>query len=313
MPVFSTLAPVFLIVALGAVLIQTGFVHRDLFNHTNRLVYWVGLPALLFYKTAEIPSDLGEVVKIVIVLSAGLAGCLLLGYIVSLVWRMPAVIRGTFVQGAFRGNLAYVGLPVVLYAISGSESAGEGIAFLAIAPLIPLYNFAAVLVLSEGRGKSAADEEKGGGAMAGVLWRILTNPLIIACVAGLLYSMAGLKLPAFVSRTCEAIGQMALPLALLGIGATLTFGAVKGVTGKSLAAASIKTLGAPLFGFMVASALQLSSLEMRIALLYLACPTAVTSYVMAQQMGGDDRLATGIVVVSTLMSAVSLWLVLVLT
>lgn len=310
MPVFSTLAPVFLIVAVGVVLIQSGFLPRSLFNQTNRLVYWVGLPALLFYKTAELPSELGEVLKIVGVLSAGLIGCLVLGYMVSVVWRMPPVTRGTFVQGTFRGNLAYVGLPVVLYALSNSESAGEGVAFLAIAPLIPLYNIAAVIVLSEGRRHSEDGISGAGKEIGRVLRRILTNPLIIACVAGLLYSFTEFGLPLFVSRTCEAIGQMALPLALLGIGGTLTFGAVRGVAMKSIIAAGIKTFGAPAIGFLAANALELSSIEMRVALLYLACPTAVTSYVMAHQMGGDDRLATGIVVVSTLMSAVSLWLVL---
>ncbi|MFO7822093.1 MAG: AEC family transporter, partial [Lentisphaeria bacterium] len=266
-----------------------------------------GLPALLFYKIAEASPDLSNVLNIVLVLIAGMIGGIIIGYIVSLLWGLTVEMRGTFVQGAFRGNLAYVGLPVVLYTIESSGMAGDGMAFLAIAPLIPLYNFASVFVLTAGRRGKNSTLTVHIGKLA---FKIVTNPLIIACLAGLGYSLSGFGMPLFLHRTCATIGQMALPLALLGIGASLSFDTVKGKVRESITASLIKTGGAPLCGFFVGTALQLSSLEMRVALLYLACPTAVASYVMAQQMNGDDCLAAGIVVVSTIFAVFSLWAVL---
>ena len=307
MHVLTILAPVFLVVILGLFLRQTGFASYSFFQQTNKLVYWVGLPALLFYKTADAPPEFGNVLNIVVVLVAGMVGCIIAGYTVSFLLGLSVEDRGTFVQGTFRGNLAYVGLPIVLYTIEASDIAGNGMAFLVIAPMIPLYNFASVFVLTAGRRSEGSTRKD---HIRKLTLKIVTNPLIIACLAGLLYSLTGLGIPLFLYRTLEAIGQMALPLALLGIGATLSFDTVKGEVRESIAASIIKTAGAPLIGFLVGSALQLSSVEMRVALLYLTCPTAISSYVMAQQLKGNDRLAAGIVVVSTVVAAFSLWTVL---
>lgn len=307
MHVLTILAPVFLVVTIGFFLRKTGFASYNFFKQTNKLVYWIGLPALLFYKTAGAPPELGDVLNIVLVIIAGMAGCIVVGYLVSFLMGLSVEARGTFVQGAFRGNLAFVGLPIVLYTIETADVAGDGMAFLVLAPLIPLYNFASVFVLTAGRKKEGSTLKSHFRTLA---FKIVTNPLIIACLAGLAYALIGVDIPLVLYRTCEAIGQMALPLALLGIGATLSFDTVKGKAQESIPAALIKTAGAPLVGFLASSALQLSTLEMRVALLYLACPTAVASYVMAQQLNGDDRLAAGIVVVSTILSAASLWTVL---
>jgi predicted permease len=112
----------------------------------------------------------------------------------------------------------------------------------------------------------------------------------------------GWKLPTPVRQTCATIGDMVTPLALLGIGASLTFSTLREHATNATVASLVKVVGAPLLGLLVASWLGLSRPELRMALIFLACPTAAASYVMAQQLGSDDGLAANTIVLSTLLS-----------
>jgi predicted permease len=135
---------------------------------------------------------------------------------------------------------------------------------------------------------------------------VMTNPLFIACVAGgiCLYFLP--PLPLFISRSCEAVGAISLPLALIGIGGVMVQSRVAGSGVASLAASLIKVAVSPLVGLWAAHLVGLGANETKIALLLLACPTAVTSYVVAEQLGGDEKLSAAIIVVSTFLSIISL-------
>ncbi len=312
MEILNTLAPLALLIGLGVVLRRTRFVPPELFRQTNRLVYWIGLPALLFYKTAQETDQAGAAMRIFAVLLGATAGCVVLAYLVAWALRLRGRSVGAFVQGAYRGNLAYVGLPVVLYSLAESLPGGDhsdAMAAVAIAPLIPIYNALAVIVLLVGRGR----ERSASGWWRKVIVGIVTNPLVLACVAGLLYAQTPLGLPKLVERTCMALGQMSLPLALLSIGATLTLRSLRGSAGPAVVAATIKVAVAPLLGFALAAQLALPPLHTRIALLFLACPTAVMSYVMSEQLGSDGELSAKIVAVSVLGALPALAVILLVT
>ena len=98
-----------------------------------------------------------------------------------------------------------------------------------------------------------------------------------------------------------------------GIGAALTFKTLRSYWAGATLSAAIKVFAAPLIGLLLARWLALSSAEMRMALIFLACPSATVTYIMAQQMGADDGLAANIVVLSTLLALPSLAVVLTLT
>lgn len=312
MYVINTLAPVFLVILLGAVLQLTGFLSPQLTRESNRLVYWVGLPCLLFNQTAQAEIAGGSALRISSVIVAGAVGCIAIAYLISRLLRLSGPSEGAFVQAAFRGNLAFIGLPVVSYALSQAPASSgvaslsveqlQSLAVLSFAPLVPLYNAAAVVVLVVGSRRSQH--------WLSLLRPVTTNPLLIACVVGLSWSLTGLALPLWLSNTCRTVGQMSLPLALLGVGVSLVTTKIRGQVALSVLAALVKVAGAPLLGVFVANWLGLSTLERTIALLYLACPTAIVSYVMAQQLGGDDALASSTIVFSTLLSAVTLAIVL---
>ena len=299
--VLNTLAPVFLLIALGAILRRARLLSGEALGGMGWLVFWIALPALLFREIASARRFGFEQASIFVILLAGMAACILAGYGLARVLRIPRPKVGTFVQAAYRGNLAYIGLPVVLYAFTSvaGEAAGRTAqqdATVALAPLIPLYNVTAVIVLLAGQHKLSA------AALRRMGWQILINPLILSCVAGLAWAIAGLRLPMAIDNTLRILGQVAGPLALLSVGAAIATTRISGEVLYTSVAVALKVLIAPLVGYAVAMLLGAPARQTFIALLLLACPTAVAAYIMAEQMHGDSPLAAQTVVISTLAS-----------
>lgn len=310
----NILLPLFAVIALGAILRGAGFAPPGFFREMNRLVYWVAIPCFLFYKTAEATLEGVSAVRVSAVVLAGMLGAIGLGYLAAWALHLPRTQTGAFVQGGYRGNLAYVGLPVALMALSAggapAEPGLEAAAVITVALSIPAYNIAAISILVGSR-------EGGAGQfmprIRQLLLRLGTNPLLISCLAGLGVLAFGWRLPAALRETCKTIGDMTTPLALLGIGATLTFGSLRAYWRTAGLATLVKLVGSPLIGLLCAALLGLSAGERGVALIFLASPTAAASYVMAQQLGADDLLAANIIVVSTVLSALALGVVLALT
>ena len=307
--ILNILAPVLLIVLLGWALARTGFASRETFQQVNRLTYWFGLPALLVHRIAAASPNFGDVTGLLAVLTLTTLLGAAAGWTVAWLLRLPQGSVGTFVQGVFRGNLAFVGLPVVLYAFSGSGSAGaESSALLTFGPAVVLYNVLAVLVL-------LASSQRGGGkdVLRWTLYGLISNPILLACLLGLSLSLSGIELPHLVARTLSALGQMALPLALICIGGSLYWTEVRGQLGWAAAGASMKVALLPATGLLLAWALGLSPEHTRIVGILLACPVASASYLLATQMKGDGGLASSMIMMSYLMGVPALVLVLVVT
>lgn len=301
MYVVNTLGPLLALIALGAALRGWRFATPGFFREINRLLYWIALPALLFYQTAEATIQGEAALRVILVLVAVTGVCIGLGYLAARLIRLPGSAVGAFIQGAYRGNLAYVGLPVVLLALAapnGQPAPGDSsLAVLSLAFLIPIYNLIAVIVLLASR----PAEPRSAQPARRMLLAIVTNPLILACLAGLIFVLFRWKLPPVVRQTCVALGQMSTPLALLGVGATLTLVSLRDKLIPAAAATLIKVVAAPVAGYLVGLRMGLTPAELRVALILLATPTATASYVMAEQLGSDEKLAGAIIVLSTLL------------
>ena len=306
MIILTTLVPLFVLIFLGTFLCRVGFVSDEFFRGTNRLVYFVGVPAMLFYKIAGARIEGEAVARLFVVLVGATLIAASVAYGVAWAIKVPWRSVGAFVQGAYRGNTAYIGLTVVLFALAAADGSAdpavEALGVLAVAALIPFYNIGAVVVLL------ASQEDLSGlrRRVPELIKRIATNPLLLSCAAGIIYSVSGLPLPAPVGRTLSMLAQMSLPLALLGIGSGMKLGTLRHGLLPNVAASLVKVAVAPLAGILLAQWVPLTPAEYRIAIVYLAAPTAVASYVMAEQLGGDASLAANIVVMTTLFSMVSL-------
>ncbi|MGD9109886.1 MAG: AEC family transporter [Phycisphaerales bacterium] len=310
MEVINTVLPVFVIIATGALLHRFNFFSADFVKEVNKLVFWVGLPALLFGKIASAEYNYRLAGETFLVVLAGMFCCIVAAYIVALLFRMPAPKIGAFVQGAFRGNLYFIGLVLIIYSFADclpeTSAHAENITVLVLAFIIPVYNIVSVVILLIGTQK--LDRY----VSLRLTKQIIANPLFLACVAGIIYPHIFPPLPLAIDRSLNAIGQISLPLALIGIGATLVRRKIAGHSLYAFVATVIKIVVAPLVGIVVASWLNLGEYETKIAVLLLACPTAATSYVMAEQLGADERLSAAVVVLSTVLSIFSLSIVVLL-
>lgn len=305
--IVNILAPVFLVILLGWVLARSGFLPGQALADLNRLSYWVGLPALLFYRIGTAQPEVQGVTGLLLVCTLATLLAIVVAALGAVALRMPGRSYGTFIQGVFRGNLAFIGLPVVLYAFEGAGAGAEDSALLVFGPLVVLYNVLAVVVLVFSGGGS------GRGLIRPALYGLVTNPILISSLAGVLLAVSGWTMPDMAERTLGAVGQMALPLALICIGGTLYTTRIQGSLGWAVAGAMMKVALVPAMGYGLAQAFGLSDEHTRIAMILLACPTASVSYVLARQLRGDEGLAASIVVLANVLAVPALAVVLAVT
>lgn len=306
MYVLNSLMPVFLIIALGKLLRRTGFFSDELAKGLNRLTYWVALPALLLDKITNATFNSGDVTRISVLLIAATCGSALVGYLTALLLRFKSRSAGAFIQGAARSNNAFIGLPVILYSMRLTPGV-EALATVALAPAIVFYNILSISVLLAYSDRTQQSRSQ---MIRLFIKQLLSNPLLISCVIGLLLNFCGIHFPAAIQRSLSALGGASLALALLSIGTALSFKGIGNGLLHSLTASGIKVFVQPLMGLGLALLWKLPPVERQILLIYLACPTAVVSYVLADIFDSDKELAAHIIVVSTLLSAVSLTAVL---
>ena len=305
--IVNSLAPVFLVMALGWVLRSRRFLSVTTLQDMARLTYWVALPCLLFSEIAAANPLFGEAGRVFFVMATATGLGAVIGYGLARLLAIPRAAIGTFLQAAFRGNLAFVGLPVIIYASAAAgqnAAAAKATAVVVMGPMVALYNVAAVLALLLSRSRLSRQ------ALNQAFEELKINPLLLSCLAGVVFTALNWELPPLVGRTLTALGQMSLPLALLCIGGSLVSMRVRGKLSWSLGAVVAKLFLLPLLGYAVAHLCGLSVQGTRIALILLACPTASVSYILVSQLGGDKPLASGAILISTLLAALPLAVIL---
>ena len=292
MALLETILPIFVVIGLGLLAAQRGYLPAGFLGPANRLVYHLAIPAMIFGAIAG--GSLRHqfhLPVLTVTLATVAAGFLVAGAVAGRL-TLDRAGRASFRQCAFHGNLGYIGLAVVYFYLGGDALARASI--LAGFVMI-LQNLLAVVALSAG----------GEVGLARRLHRVAANPVIIASMLGIGFSAAGIRLPAVVARSLAIVGQMALPLALLVIGATLSPKQIRAAIVPSLVASAIK------LGVMPGLALafwKLSAMPPEHylpALILLASPTATVAYVMGREMGGDPDLSGAAISLSTLLSALS--------
>lgn len=299
------LFPVFGLMLLGGSLRQLGFVDSAMETSLNRFCYFLALPTFIVTKLATAPPLGAETLRISVALQAVTLAVWLLGLAAAPLFRVSKRSRGTFTQAGYRGNLAYVGLPVLAFALSDATPEEQNLAgaeaMLVIGSVVLLYNLLGVVSLEWDR-----RHEQGGSPLKNCLIATLKNPLVIACVLGLSWQFSGIPFPDLLGHMSGPVGATAFPLALIAIGSRIRglrlghFGLpILGV----LLLKNVLTLG---LAVLAAHLLHLEGTRGLILLILSATPTAVATYVIVDQLEGDrDLIASGIAV-TTLFSMLSL-------
>jgi len=294
--ILTIVLPVFAVIGLGTLLRRWQMIDQPFIHQTNRLVFFVALPLLLFYKIGSADFLASFNGRLVLCSMLGLLVAFAGAYAWGLLRGYPPAILGSFCQGAFRGNLAYVGLAMVFnaYGEEGLTRAGLLMGF-----LVPLLNLLAIsALLLPQRNRSAAGK---------VSWlrQLALNPLIIASLLGVAWSFLKVPMPLLLERTLHIATGMALPLALLAIGASFSLEKLRGDLLVAFFATGIKLAWLPLLTALLLRLAGVDGLDFAIGVLIAGTPAATANYILAHQLGGDPELSGSIVMMSTLASCLS--------
>ena len=289
---FAVTGPIFILVLLGLVLKRWGFIDDTFVTMSSRLVFSLCLPVLLFTTITSI--DMATTLALD-VLGFSVAGTVLtfaLSWLVALLWVRPRIDRGVFVQASFRSNLGVVGLALCANAY-GKE--GLALASLLMAAMTVLFNILSVVVLAYYNAARAI-------SWRGVLVDILRNPLIVAIVLALLVNFVQLPIPAVLKSTGAYLGSLALPLALLGTGASMNLKALRHSSSVTVLCLLLKTLLLPALITWLAWWLGYRDVNLGVLFLLFMSPTATASFIMVKSMGGNEALAANLIMTTTLVS-----------
>ena len=289
--------PLFLLMALGYVIKLTGMMNETSVKQVNKVIFKIFLPLLVFCNIYN--TELAESFNSHLLLY-GVAGVLIqfvLSLCLAVLLEKDNSQRGVMLQGMFRSNFVLFGIPIST-ALFGDTAAG--LASILIAVIIPLYNVLAVISLELFNGKKPN--------LGKILIGIITNPLIIGSVLGIVFVVLKLSIPKPIYDTITDLSSIATPLAFVILGASFSFGDVRRYIKNVLIVLSAKLLVFPALFLGIALLLGFRGAPLAVLLTVFGAPIAVSSFTMAQQMGGDDKLAGQLVVVSSIFSIGTMFL-----
>lgn len=300
--ILTTIVPIFAIIILGWVSHRRGFIPKDFIGPANSLVFYMAIPAMVFNSVAKASLKTHfDFTVLILTLCA-----VVLGYAAA--WGLGALNGlqggklGTYIQSSFHGNLGYIGLAVAYYYLGQEGFVKTSILLGAMMILQNLLSVLALTVNSENR-----SDKHGWTTM---LRKIVGNPVIASAMVGVVFSLAEIPVPLVVERSLDILSGLALPMALLIIGGSISFELIREKLRPVLSTMGIKLLLLPGLGYALYRIVGVSSQDFLPGLILLASPAATISYVMAKEMGGDPDFAVASISASTLLSSVTftIWL-----
>lgn len=293
--------PIFLMVVLGYVFRKIGWIDEEFASKMNKFVFMVPLPALVFEDVAFVALEDIWNLKLILFCFAATILSILLVIGISFLWKDPS-IQGEFIQASYRSSAALLGFAFVENIYGNTKMAP-----IMIIGCVPVYNIMAILVLSFFQpGQRKIDQ-----TVLKQAWKeIVRNPIVIALVAGLLWSVLGLSMPQIFQKTISNLGTVASPLGLMAMGASFDMKKAFEKIGPSVTATFIKLVGLAAVFLPIAVQLGFRNEELVSVLVMLGSATTVSCYVMARNMGHEGVITSSTVMLTTLCSAFTftMWL-----
>ncbi len=295
--------PIFLVMILGWFIRKWNIIDDNFVNKANKYVFNVALPFMVFEDIAggDIKSRFD--IKFVLYCMIVTVVCFLLVWLLAEIFMKDDTMKGSFVQGSFRSSAAILGIAFIQNMYDSS-----GMAPLMIVSAVPLYNIFSVIVLTF---KASPDKDgtvkiNRSDNIKKACVNIIKNPIIIGIFLGMFCSLLEVDFPIIIDRTIGNVAQTATPIALIVIGAGFEGRkAIKKIK-PTIIATFIKLIGQAALFLPVAIWLGFRNQELMAILIMLASPATVSGYIMAKNMNNDGVLASSIIVLTTLLSAVTL-------
>lgn len=297
--ILASLAPVVLVIALGYGLFRTGAISEAMWSALEHVCYYLFFPALIIYTLAR--TDFSELMlgRLVLGFMAALAaGCLILVAGKPLLTRVFGLSNAGFTslfQGATRWH-GFMALAIVtaLYGPSGVAVVAVG-----LAALVPVLNIINVLVLLRWGDRPGAPPEA-------ILGQLLRNPFIIACGLGALLNATGIGLPQPFDTAVKSIGDGALGVSLLTIGAGLRPITARGEKGAIIFGILFRLILMPVIFYLCLTAFGVTGQVRTVGVICGAVPTAASAYVLARKLGGDAPLMANMITAQVLAAGLTL-------
>jgi malonate transporter and related proteins len=293
----NIVAPVFLIVLVGFWLKRRKLIDDHFMKVSSRFIFQVTLPALVFAKISATNFQQVFNGRLILFTYVAISIAFALAWLCGMLLAPDGRDRGAFIQGSFRGNFAILGFAMIQSAF-GKEPLANAAVLLSF--MMPPYNLFAIIALTvTQRGERHIPWQK-------TVKDIATNPLILAAAVALPFSYFTIPVPKIVFEAIDQLSTITLPMALIGIGGSLSFSGIKLDLRLSAAASFLKLVFTPLLTMMVAVRMRFTTHELAALYFFFASPAAIASYIMAEAMGSNGRLAGNIVLLSTLASSITL-------
>lgn len=311
----NALFPLIITILLGYFLKCRGFLSQDFLKVGNKIVFNICLPAMLFVNVYDIAGFSAINWDIVLYAIAAFFAVVAVGFLITVLTTLVPERRGVIWQCTFRSNFGIIGLS--LAAALGGEQA-VAVAAIVSSFTVPLFNVVSVIALSV-----FTDGSKGKTSVKKIVLNIIKNPLIIGVVAGL--AVLGIRElqnavfgrlifslerdTYFIYKVLSNLKTMCTPLALLVLGGQFEFSAVKGLLKEIVSGTVSRIVIAPLIGIGCAVLITAHTdwlacgvNEYPALIAMFGSPVAVSSAVMAGNMGSDEQLATQLVVWTSIFS-----------
>ena len=298
MEVLVRLSGLLALLIAGTGLRRVGVLDAGRTELLNQVAYYVALPALVFVATYD--QAIGEIVSWEL-FAAVLAAFLGTVIAASLVHRnrSPSGRRSVAVVQSYHSNLGYLGVPLVAATFDAEVTAIASVV-LGIGSLVQVPLTVVLLVSMNG-----ANAE---GALGRHLRSLASNPVLIALVAGMAIGWFELGVPTAAATALDWVGSLALPLALLCVGATLQVDPATIDRGATASVVGLKVACMPAIAWGALALLGVNAATLTAGVVMLGTPTAVSTYVFATELGGDATFASLNVFVTTVASVASLTL-----
>ena len=298
--IFLLVSPVFLLIILGNFLRRIKVPDVSFWEINDKLCYWVLIPALLFHYISQINLSSEMLYSYSVIIYVGFFIAILTVLILGKLLGYPPERWTSILQGAVRQN-AFIAL-----AITGSLFGDEGLKIASIFMLIyvPSINIIIVttMVMNFGQSKKNASKNE----FITVFIELSKNPFILAMIAGLIFSIIQSEKLKVIIDTSGLLGSAALPIMLLTIGAKIKVRDLALTITPIIISNFLKLLALPMIAFFVANYLGLSEIEVVVAVIFAAVPTAVSSHTLARQFGADDQLMTSIITTQVILSFITI-------
>ncbi len=298
----NAVIPIFALSLIGALLRKFGKISDSFTEVADWIVFNVALPVMIFLEVASCSITEALDPELILFLVVSVTVSFLAFSAFSVLFIKDKSKRGAFIQGSCRSNFAVLGVPL---AVNMFGEAGRQAIALSMPFIILMFNVYSVIVLSVF--SNSSEHKLSGKSVLYILKNVITNPLIIGVIAGVLFMLTGWTLPSAADKTLSHLSNLATPLALISLGAGFKIESMKGRAVHAAVAAACKTVALPAIMVTAAALIGFRGPSLGIIFICFGSPTAVSSYIMSKKMKNDHELASQIFLLSTLMCIVTIF------